>query len=201
VVLVSTRALRVSEARAGPAVALVAGLATYLFHAGVDWMWELTAATVYALAIGAALVHAGPRAEFESHGFPSPLAAIAVIAALGGALVQLPSTASTSNVRKSQNAVRGGNLPAAMAYANDAVAAEPWAATSYTQRALVNEAIGALAFADADLRRAVSAEPTNWRPALLLARVLAEEGRPRLALETYRRAATLRPLSALFRPR
>jgi Flp pilus assembly protein TadD len=86
----------------------------------------------------------------------------------------------------------------AFARADEAVEAEPWAATPYVQRALLAESAGRLRPAVADLERATRREPTNWRPWLLLARVEAERGRVQAALRDFRKARSLRPHSVFF---
>ncbi len=68
-------------------------------------------------------------------------AALVVLALVAG-LVQIPGLLSTAEIRRSQGAERAGNPAQALAWANDAVAAEPWAASAYEQRALVLETDG-----------------------------------------------------------
>ena len=46
-----------------------------------------------------------------------------------------------------------------------------------------------------DLRRAREREPTDWRHPLLLARVLAEQGRASEAVQAFEQARKLRPRS------
>ena len=195
----------------GASAALIGAFAVYLVTAGLDWMWESTAVSVLALG-GIAVAGAAPvgartadvRAAPASARRAGPLAipwrvaaaAIAVIACL----IQLPGLVSTSEVRHSQASVRAGALEKAQLQANDAIAAEPWAAAPYVQRGLVEERQGRLRAARVDLLRAVAREPTNWRHPLLLARIEAELGDPRAALAAYERARRLHPLSPVFRP-
>jgi cytochrome c-type biogenesis protein CcmH/NrfG len=180
---------------AGAAVPLAAAFCVYLFHLGVDWMWESTAVTVLALACGAVSVGA------LSNGRSNPSLAVRVaipVVAVVAMLVQVPGLVSTSKVRSSQSAAEAGDLGAAFERADEAVEAQPWAASPYVQRGVLEEATGGLTAATVDLRRATEREPTNWRPWLLLARVEAKRGRVRPALADYRKARRLRPTSVFF---
>jgi hypothetical protein len=194
---VRARSLVEDRGETAAAVALTAAFLVYLFHAGVDWMWESTAVTV--LALCAAAISAGPlagSAHRRSWDVRVAIVAVAVVALL----VQVPGLVSTSKVRESQEATRAGDIGTAFERADDAVEAQPWAASPYVQRGLIEELTGRFAAASVDLRRAVLREPTNWRPQLLLARVEAKRGRVRRALADYRRARRLRPRSVFFRP-
>jgi tetratricopeptide (TPR) repeat protein len=163
--------------------------------ASVDWMWESTAVTVLALAGIGAL---GARVSRPIGRVRIGVRAAIVLAALLAGAVQVPGALSTSELRASQAAERRGNSNAALAWANDAVAAEPWSASAYEQRGLVLEAAGRLAGAAADLRRAISHERTNYVHWLLLARIETEQGRLAAAARDYRQAHALRPVAAVF---
>jgi len=183
------------KAKATAAAVPAAALAVYLVHAGVDWMWETTAVTVLAILCGT--VAAGPLAEPAVR--PSRVArGIVPVIAVIAILVQVPGLVSISAVRDSQAAARRGDTAEARAHAQDAVEAQPWAATPYVQRGLLEESAGQLDAAATDLRRATRRESTNWRPWLLLARVEAEQGDVRAALRDYARARRLRPDSTFF---
>ena len=188
--------LRRTVADPGPVAAASAALACYVLAAGVDWMWESTAVTVLALAlVGAAIAASGRSVSPPKLPWRFAFAAGAIVICL----TQLPGLVSTSEVRRSQAAVGRGDLGAALAHANQAIDAQPWAVTALTQRALVEEQTGELRAARADLRAAVRREPLNWRTPLLLARVEARAGRERAALAAYRRARSLRPLGGIFK--
>jgi tetratricopeptide (TPR) repeat protein len=122
------------------------------------------------------------------------------VAAVIAILVQLPGLASTLNTRASQADFKNGNTDAALSRATDAIAAEPWAASPYVQRALVYEAQGHLKAARTDLLRAQRREPTNYQHPLVLARVEAELGNAQAALANARRAKELRPKSPFVGP-
>lgn len=122
------------------------------------------------------------------------LTAVAVVALL----VELPGLAGVGAIRKSQEAVRMGDLPTALGRAQDAIDVEPWGGTPYLQRALVLERSGELALAEADARRAVMHEPQAYASRLVLARIELERGDDRRGLREYEKARRLRPHSPLF---
>ncbi len=179
----------------GASVAFLSAFIVFLMHATVDWMWEATAVTVLAVSgiavIGARLSGPRPRLRWFVRG------ALVAIAALAGA-IQIPGLLSTTDIRHSQAAVRAGNLPLALAWANDGVSAEPWAASPYEQRGLVLEAAGRLQQAATDLHRAIRREETNFTHWVVLARIETELGELSAAEQDYQQAHTLRPLADVF---
>jgi hypothetical protein len=183
------------SASAGAAAALAAVFVVYLLHASVDWMWESTAGSVLALA-GVAILAArlSERAAPVRPRIRAPIVLLAVVAGC----VQVPGLLSTAALRRSQAAERAGRTGLALAWATDAVSAEPWSASAYEQRALVLESDGQLAAAARDLSRAISHERLNYAHWLLLARVQTERGMLGSAQRDYRRAHELRPRAAVF---
>jgi hypothetical protein len=180
---------------AGASTALLCMFAIYLLSASVDWMWQSTAVTVLALS-GVAGVAARLSERRPAWRWPVRTAVV-VLAVLAG-LVQVPGLLSTLEIGRSQAAARAGSPAQALAWANDAVSAEPWSATAYEQRALVLESAGRLAPAAVDERRAVTREPTNYIHWLLLARIQTERGRYGSALADYQRARRLGRLARVF---
>jgi tetratricopeptide (TPR) repeat protein len=176
--------------------ALLVPFFVYLFHAGVDWMWESTTVTV--LGIGAMAVAAAATSQPAEQRARVPLRAAVGAVAIVAFLIQLPGLASVSDTRSSQTAFKAGDNATALKQATDAIAAEPWAASPYAQRGLVEEAQGHLLAARTDLLRAQRREPTNYQHPLVLARVEAELGNAQAALANVRRAKALRPRSLLF---
>ncbi len=182
----------VDAAEAAPIVAATAAIVVYLFHAGVDWMWETTAFTALVfVAVACATAGSARTARVPR----LPLRAAIALAALVCIAVELPAVVSTSRVRASQTAIKDSNPAAAFLAAQDAVAAEPWAASPYVQRALVLESTGRLAEARADVQRAIKREPDDWRTHLILARVDAESGHAVEAVSAWTTAKRLRPAS------
>ena len=188
----------------GASVAMSAVFAVFLVNAGLDWMWEETA--VGALGLGAIAIAAAagfdPEAGWRGRrsarrtGLRVAIVGFCVLAAA----VEIPAVVATERVRASQSAAGEGDLASARSLAEDAVDAEPWAATPHLQLALVLEAEGDLPRARSELEDAISDEPTNWRYPLILARVEAAMGERRAAIATFRRGRALRPLSPAYSP-
>jgi hypothetical protein len=189
------RARADDPADAGALTACLAAFLVFLLHAGVDWMWESTA--VAALALGSVAVAASARSG-ERTPLGWPVRASLVVLALVAILVQLPGLVSTSRVRDSQKSFRAGDVEAALTEATEAADAEPWAASPFAQRALVEEASGRLKAAAVDARRAIEREPTNWRHRVVLARIEAKRGHTKVALREFRRGRELRPEATVF---
>lgn len=193
------QAFRARRSVPGEHRGLQLGLATafvaYLVHGGIDWLWQVPAITVLAIVCAAlaAAPLSSPRTGRRTRW-------IVVAFAVFACLVQVPGLVATTRLRASQSDLRAGASGAALKAATDAITTEPWAASPYAQRGLVEEAVGDLALAAADLRRAASREPTNFRYPLVLARVDTEAGNPGSALAMYRQARTLRPASVFFEP-
>lgn len=187
-----------TSAGAGAVAGLIAGFVVFLFHASFDWLWESTAVTVLgltAVAIAIATPAAPPTKRRKL------VRAGVALLAIAACLLQLPNLISTSSVRESQAAYRAGDLEAAFAAAGEAVDAQPWAATPYSQRALLAEAAGELDPARADALLAIEREPTNWRHRLLLARIEAKRDEPDAAVDAYQEAERLWPASPFLGPR
>lgn len=170
-------------------------IGAYLLGAGVDWLWESPGVTVFALVLVGALILAGARpAPPQRWPWRIPLALVALVLCA----VQLPGLVSTSEVRKSQDALAAGDVAAARERADNAIDAQPWASSPLVQRALVDERVGAYDAAAAELRAAARRAPLDWRIQLLLARVEARRGNADAALAALRRARVLRPKSQFF---
>lgn len=187
-----------SDAERGAIAGASAAIASYAFGAGVDWLWESTAVTVLAVALAAVVIVASARTWARP---PVWLRLLLAGAAILLALVQVPGLVSTSEIRKSQDAVAAGDIPSAREHANQAVDSEPWASSPLVQRALVDERAGDFPAATAELRQAEELDPQNWRIPLLLARIEAKRGDAEEALAAFRRARALRPKGQFFRPR
>lgn len=203
---VAVRVLRRIEdpGAAAGVVGMCSAYCVFLVTAGIDWMWQEPAVSVLALGgIGIAIA-AGTQPEARlarraGSGRIGLRAAVAA-AALIIALFQVPGIVSNQRLDASRDVAGEGDLPRSRELAQQAVDAQPWAATPYEQLALVEEAQGDLAGARADIERAIDREKTNWRYPYLLARIQVEQGRYEAAKRTFRRAAALRPLSPSFSP-
>jgi tetratricopeptide (TPR) repeat protein len=183
-----------AESSFAPYLAAYAGFLVFLFHAGVDWMWEVT-------AVGAVGLGSGAVASFHGSGRPrrrGAIRAVGVALAIIACLVQVPGLISVSRVRDSRESFQAGDTSRAFSQVDEAIDAEPWAATPYVQRGLVEEASGRLPAARRDLLLAIERERRNWRHYLLLARVEAELGNAEAALRAFRHARRLRRDSAFL---
>jgi O-Antigen ligase len=179
--------------------ALLAVFVVFLAYAGIDWMWELGA--VGTLAIGGVAVAGAGGLERAHAAQPGPWLRVGLtVGALLLAAAQVPGLVSTQRVRASESDLDRGRLPAALDAADDAVDAEPWAATPYATRALVLERSGDLAAAASDARQAIDRDRDDWRHHLLLARLEAERGSSRAALAQLAQARRLAPRNVLLAP-
>lgn len=183
-----TRRRRKRTSSLGASAGLLACFTVYLLHAGIDWMWQLTAVTALAL-VSVVIACAGSRRQPVRYSIP--LRAATVVAAALAVAVELPGLNATARQRASQASVREGDLSEALREANSAVAAEPWAASPYVQRALVAERAGQLRVAVQDMGHAVSREPDDWRWPYIAARIEAEQGQVRPARDALTEAERL----------
>jgi len=196
--LVARRRLTTEE-DLGANAAVVGGFIVFLFYAGVDWMWELSA--VGALAIGGAAVAAAASSERWGS---SPLGTLPRLLAIALALVaigvQIPPLVSSERIDASLDELDAGNLSGAAKLADQAVDAEPWAAAPYAHRAQVEETQGDFGAARADLNDAVEREPTNWSHHFLLADLAAREGDRAEVRRELNEVSRLAPHSLLLFP-
>jgi len=184
-----------AEERSRLAAAL-AGFSVFVMTAAVDWMWQVPAVPVAALALACGLLVAGggtgkPRLPVSWRVGAAAVAVLAIVA------IAIP-LASLSLTRQSQAAVRDGDLTAALEDARDAQNVEPAAATPRLQQALVLELLGDFAAAETAARAAVERESTNWRLWLVLSRIAAERGRAGASVNAYREARALNPRGEIF---
>jgi tetratricopeptide (TPR) repeat protein len=195
VVAIRPRSALVVPEDVGAHLAAVGALLVYLLHSAVDWMWESTGVTAFAIACAGLAASAGSMGPSR---WRLPMRVCVAAAAVGIGLVQVPGLLSTSRVRESSREAARGDLVAARKEASRAVDAQSSAASPYVQRALVAEAQGDLHGALADTRRAIDRQRLDWRHYVLLSRLEAEAGNAAAATHAYRRAARLRPGSAFF---
>ena len=186
-----------SDADRGLLAGATAAVGAFFLGSCFDWFWEVGALAVFATTLIGVLAAASscdlpPTRRFR--GLPGLVAALAVV----GVLVQLPGLVGTSEIRRSQQAVAAGDIEDARAHANEAIDIQPWAASPFLQRALVDEQDGAWASAAAALRLGIGRDPYDWRLPLVLARVEAKRGNAEEALAAYRAAKRLRPNGRFF---
>jgi len=175
----------------GASAAMTAGFVVFLFHAGLDWLWEYPALVALGLG-GAAIATAATSGRWSRETRLAPVMRVAAVAAaIAFGFAQIPGLTATERVRDSERELAEGRVREARSAANEAVRAEPWAAAPRAQRALAEESLGDLEAARDDLVGAREREPTNWRWAAQLARVEGALGHSEAAAEETRDAEAL----------
>jgi hypothetical protein len=174
--------------------AVAAGIA-FSLGAALDWLWELAVLPVaFVIALAIAL---GKGATSTAAPSRAPRIATAVVAAIALVAVVVP-LAGDAAVQDSQAAFRASNLQTALDSAARAERVESYAAGPLLQQALIYEAAADYDAAASRARAAARLEPTNWRPWFILARVEAERGEARAAVDALRRARAVRPTSSVL---
>jgi O-antigen ligase len=185
--------------------ALLALVAAFLFEAGIDWMWELTAVTLVAVFALGLLTGPATEPELAEPSSPPktrkrfPLVRVAAAAlAFGFIIAEAIPLLADMEVRRSQDAVAAGNLPEALDRADSARSIQPWASSPYLQIALVEELGGRIPEARAAIEKAISHDREDWRLWLVAARLQTKAGAIAEARESLARAQELNPRSTLF---
>ena len=152
---------------------LLAAFVVFVVYAGVDWMWEMGAIGTLAMG-GAAVVGASRfrRAAPLSGWARAGLTLLALVAAAS----LVPTLVSTERTRASATALAQGDPARGVQLADDAIRAEPWAASPYAQKALALLAEGRLTEARDEINKAIDREKTNWRWLLIRAQIDARAG-------------------------
>jgi Tfp pilus assembly protein PilF len=101
-------------------------------------------------------------------------------------------------VRRSQEAVVGGNLGEALDRAQSARSIQPWAASPYLQLALVQEFGGRIDEAERSIETALANDRSDWRLWLVAARIQTKAGDIEAARASLAKARQLNPKSELF---
>ena len=185
--------------------AFLAGFVAWLFTASIDWMWEMTAVSVFGIAFlalltGPATAYRGPTAEAapQRPGLRGVAAVVLVAAAPFVIGAQLIPLLAALTIRDSQAAVAHGNGAEALSDALAARRLQSWAASTHLQLALVQETLGNLPAAESSIRTATARDPQDWRLWLVRARIETKLGRVAEARTSLHRAVELNPRSPLF---
>jgi O-Antigen ligase len=187
----------ISEADLAAGGGLLAAFVVFAVYAGVDWMWEMGAIGTLAMG-GAAVVGAGrfrraaPLGGWARAGLT--LAALVLAASL------VPSLVSTQRTRASGTALAQGDSERAVQLADDAIRAEPWAASPYAQKAVALQAEGRLTEARDEINKAVDRDRANWRYLLIRAQIDSRAGDRHAAATDLILAKTLAPRSPFLTP-
>ena len=179
--------------------AATAACLAFALSALYDWHWQMSALAIAFIVLAAMLAarSAPPGMRAKRLRTPARVAAAAVcVAAMVATALPL---ADASGVRSSQESYGARELDSALADAQRARAAEPYAGAPNMQEALVLERLGRYDEAALAAREATVADPTNWRTWLTLSRIDALRGEASEATAAYERARSLNPRSLLFR--
>ena len=202
-----TGARRLRDRTEGDRAALAALLAlvtAFLFEAGIDWMWELTAVSAVAfLALG---LIAGPATEpvfaelrAVERRRSAPYIRVAAAAVAFGLIVAVAiPLLATMEVSRSEQAATSGNVVQALDRAESARSIQPWAASPYLQLALVYEVGGRIDEARQAIETAISKDDDDWRLWLVAARIQTKAGAITEARQSLQKAQELNPKSDLF---
>jgi hypothetical protein len=175
---------------------LIAVFVGFLFQAGVDWMWESTAITVFALVAIAVAGAAASEPREGAVGAMGPLA-LMLVSALA-VIVMFAGLATRRQIEMSQAAFNAGRPEAALQHADNAINAQRWSAKAWGQRALALEELGRYHEALVAVQRAERIEPYNWRWPLVAAKIYVGLGDPVGAATAIGRAEELRPWLPFF---
>jgi tetratricopeptide (TPR) repeat protein len=157
----------------GPA--LITAFVVFAAYAATDWMWEVGA--VGALAFGGcAVAGAGGFGRERPRALRGWAKLAAVACCLLFAAAQVPTLLMTQHTRDSSTALAADDPGKAVDLAQQAIDAEPWAASPYSASALAYSALGRFDQARSQVDVAIRREPTNWRFPLVRARVDAMAG-------------------------
>ncbi len=178
-------------------------IVAFMVAAALDWVWEVAVLPVIVMVLGGVVVagRSGRRRRRSDYvPAPAPAAPRVGVALLSlAALVAVGlSLAGASAVRDSRAANAAGRLTEALADARSAQRLQPYAGTPRLQQALVLERAGDLAAAASAARAATTAEPTNWRGWLVLARIENGRGDDDAALRAVARLRVLNPRLTLL---
>ena len=176
---------------------LIAAFVVFAVYSGVDWMWEMGA--IGTLAIGGAAVVGASRFRRAAPLSGWARAGLTVLALVAAASL-VPTLVSTERTRASGTALAQGDPARGVQLADDAISAEPWAASPYAQKALALLAEGRLTEARDEINNAIDREKTNWRWLLIRAQIDSRAGNRSAAFIDLAEAKALAPRSPYLAP-
>jgi hypothetical protein len=203
------RTLRNSGEERVTLAALTASFAAFSVAAGIDWMWELTVVTMFALILLALLSGAagnsrsslkvvdengsrlGRRRRFGL-GVTALVGVWLLICAQGVPLF------AQLRIKDSEAAVNRGDTAAAIRAAMDAKNLQPWASSPYLQLALVYEKEGLITEAHKSIKSAIKRDPQNWQLWYDAAKIEIGLGDAAGAQKSLGHAYSLNPKSTIF---
>jgi O-antigen ligase len=150
------------RARTHPLVpAALGAYAAFLVHAAVDWDWELSAVTLVALGVGAALLAAGEPADLmRPLGLPTRAVAAGIAIALSA--VAFVGLVGASALAESENALDKGRYDKASSEARKASRWWRWSSEPWRALGDVQAAEGDLPAARESYRKAIDKDGRDW---------------------------------------
>ena len=172
-------------------VALFAAVVTWLLAAGVDWVWEMPAVTLWVFALGGAAIAASGRRKPMFRRLTPGVRAAATVVCLALSIVPTLVLVSQTRLDNSADAFLRGKCPEAVDEARSSTSAlgmrpEPYEIIAFCELRAGTPSLGVEA-----MRKAIDRDPLNWeyRYGLALARAVAgQDPRPaaRKALQLNR---------------
>jgi hypothetical protein len=145
------------RARRRSLVAPLAGAYTaWVFHAAVDWDWQLLAVGAAGLLLATALVVESDRAQVRR--LPLPLA----FASVAGAALMFYALLGDRALASANRSIRDGEPAAALASLQRASRLQPWSSEPDAARASVELMRGHGALAARRLEQAIAKDPSSW---------------------------------------
>jgi hypothetical protein len=178
--------------------AVAAAIVTWLLEAGVDWVWQMPAATAWVFALGGAALarQDGPVRAAGRAATSSTVRLVAGLALLLVAVTPVRVVLSQNSLGKSIDAVGRGDCRTGVEEAIAASQALGARAEPFELLAYCNARLGLGPLAERMARRAIARDPANWEYHYDLALVRAAAGNdPR---EAIREARRLNPLSGML---
>jgi hypothetical protein len=171
--------------------ALLASAFAWLIHAGLDWDWEMPAATVWLFCVGGAALAAGTREINRRLRLRRAVRFGLALVFLAIAVVPAALTVSERRLNEARSALARGDCPRAETEARRSLDVIGFRPEPSETIALCAARRGALPEAEAAARETVSRDPGNWRYRYLLALVVAAGGGD--GMPAARTAAALNP--------
>ncbi len=155
--------------------AIAAAFVAWMLEAGVDWVWQIPAATVWVFAlVGLALA---PAAEpSERRGTPVPPRVAAAVGLLVLAIAPALVAGAQSRLTSSVAALDAGRCAQARSLSRSSLEILSVQPEPHSIIGLCEAKGGELGSASAELQRAISYDPSNWRYHYGLALIEAAAG-------------------------
>jgi hypothetical protein len=203
----TVRSLRAPPERRMAIATATAGAAGFAMAAALDWVWQLGALAAAFMLLAAVAVSGWSvsqtsrrrRRRSKRRSRNRVQRAIVAATAIAAMLAIWFPLSGATHLRQSQVDASHGDLAGALAEAEAAAGAQPYASTPLLQQALVLERQGKLAAAAGAARAATEKTSAEWRNWFVLARIQAERGKTAAALRAFRRAHELNPMYGLLK--